>query len=396
VATRGVDQVYSLAVLQQYKDLKDRFGRSGLSKLISHVSNPGFFLFAPLTRKWRIARRLFRNEGTITLFVEIFCELCKPAVWLYDSLRWWWYQAIGMKPLTVLGNRIVSLTKDPGISRELALYKVHEPLATRLLMQTLKPGMNVVDIGGDIGYYALLEARIVGPAGRVIAVEPMPRNFLQLCRNVQANGYRQIHTHQLAIGDRDGTAPLYLSRRSNWHSMHRNPSTIGQIQVAVRTLDSLLASYDLSTVDLVRMDLEGYEVVVINGMCRTIEKYGPRLLVELHPDLVGEQVTVQYLRTLRNLGYSVDWVFEQERDLPLRWRFLKVERPTMKELMDDSRISVVPRAMTVLFSRGIRRDASTANEITKEWQHAMAKERSRGAQTIPRSRLPRQMGSCSD
>jgi FkbM family methyltransferase len=350
----GIGYITAFLASISCKDLKDRLGRSGLSKLISRVSDPGFFLFAHLTRKWRIARRLFRNEGTITLFVEIFCELCKPAVWLYDSLRWWWYQASGMKPLTVLGNRIVSLTKDPGISRELALYKVHEPLATRLLMQTLRPGMNVVDIGGDIGYYALLEARIVGPAGCVIAIEPMPRNFLQLCRNVQANGYRQIHTHQLAIGDRDGTAPLYLSRRSNWHSMHRNPSTIGQIQVAVRTLDSLLASYDLSTVDLVRMDLEGYEVVVINGMCRTIEKYGPRLLVELHPDLVGEQVTVEYLRTLRNLGYSVEWVFEQERDLPLHWRFLRIEKPTMSELTKDSRICSGPRAMTALFSRKVR------------------------------------------
>src|SRR6516162_193757 len=89
-------------------------------------------------------------------------------------------------------------------------------------------------------------------------------------------------------------------------------------------------------------------------MCRTIEKYGPRLLVELHPDLVGEQVTVEYLRTLRNLGYSVEWAFEQERDLPLHWRFLRIEKPTMSELTKDSRICSGPRAMTALFSRKVR------------------------------------------
>jgi hypothetical protein len=63
-------------------------------------------------------------------------------------------------------------------------------------------------------------------------------------------------------------------------------------------------------------------------------------------------VIVEYLRSLENLGYGVEWLIEQERDLPLRWRFLKVEKPTMSELMVDSRIGGDPRAMTALFSPG--------------------------------------------
>jgi hypothetical protein len=123
-----------------------------LRKLASSESKKGFSFIALLTRKWEIAQRIFRDEGVITLFVEVFCQICKPAVWLYDSIRLRWYRAIGMKSVTVLGNQIAVLPKDPGISRELALYKVHEPLATRLLMQTLEPGMNVVDIGSNIGW----------------------------------------------------------------------------------------------------------------------------------------------------------------------------------------------------------------------------------------------------
>lgn len=322
-------------------------------------STSGFSLRSLCRKKWRIAQRLYRDDGILTLLVEVLCQISKPAVWTYDSLRLRVYRALGRETVSVFGNRIAVIPKDPGISRELALYRVHEPLETRLLMRTLKPGMNVVDIGGNIGYYALLEARMVGAAGKVIAIEPMPRNFEQLCKNVELNGYGQIATHNFAIGDQDGAASMYLAGKSNHHSLQPNPAPRGVIQVSVRTLDSVLETYDLPRVDLVRMDLEGYEIVVINGMRQTIEKYSPRLLVELHPDLLGKGAMVNYLQVLADLGYRVEWLFEQERDMPLRWRFLRIERPEMNDLMKDSRICTDPRAMTALFRRDCSQRDST-------------------------------------
>jgi FkbM family methyltransferase len=298
-----------------------------------------------------MARRLYRAEGALPLFVEIMCQLCKPAVWLYDSCRWMWFRARGYKSFTVMGHTIAVFPRDPGISRELALYKVHEPLATKLMLDLLKPGMNTVDIGGNIGYYAMLEARMVGPTGKVVAIEPMPDNSEQLCNNVENNGYKNIDIHKMAIGDRDGTALMYISPRSNWHSLHPPLEAKGEMKVPVSTLDTLLSTYDLPTVDLVRMDLEGYEIVVIEGMKGTLEKYGPRLLIELHPLLVGTQAMETYLRTLEDLGYGIDWMLEQDRDMPFRWQFLKIERPTMRELMNDPRVWQDPRALTVLFSK---------------------------------------------
>ena len=285
------------------------------------------------------------------MLVEVVCQVCKPVVWVYDSCRWIWFRARGHKSFRVLGHEIAVFPRDPGISKELALYKVHEPLATKLLMETLKPGMNAVDIGGNIGYYAMLEARLVGPEGKVIAIEPMPDNSEQLCNNIKINGYQNIRIHKVAIGDRDGTALMYITGKSNWHSLHPPVSAKGELKVPVSTLDSLLMPYNLASVDLVRMDLEGYEIVVIEGMKWTLEKYGPRLLVELHPLLVGTAAMEKYLRSLENLGYGIEWMIEQERDMPLRWQFLKVERPTMKELINDPRIWEDPRALTVLFSK---------------------------------------------
>jgi len=367
-----------------------------LGKSISQTSNSQFSISALIRRKWKIGQRLLRDDGVMTLLVEIFCQLTKPAVWLFDSIRLQWYQIRGKKSFIVLGSEMAVLPKDPGISRELALYKIHEPLATHLLMKTLEPGMNVVDIGGNIGYYAMLEARMVGVTGQVIAIEPMPKNSEQLCNNVRNNGYRQIQIYKMAIGDRNGTASMYVSGKSNWHSLRRNPSTVGEIQVPVSTLDSLLSSLDLASVDLVRMDLEGYEVVVINGMLQAIEKYSPRLLVELHPDLLGKESMLEYLGKLERLGYNVEWLFEQERDLPLRWRFLRIETPTMRELMRDSRICTEPRAMTALFVRGNRRDMATHEAEHNAWQPAPADGRSMETEALARSGLSRRATSSTD
>src|ERR1700730_8852789 len=315
------------------------------------ISSARLSRFAPLARKWRLARRLYQKERTSTLLAELLYYVSKPMLWAYESVRWCWCGIRGQKSFEVLGHQIAVFPKDSGISRELALHKVHEPLATRLLLETLKPGMNVVDIGSNIGYYALLEARLVGPQGLVIAIEPMHENARQLIRNIETNGYRNILVHEFAIANRNGTADMHVSEKSNWHCLTAVPWPSKKRQVPVSTLDRLLKGLSLARVDLLRMDLEGYEVVAIEGMQWALEKYSPRLLVELHPHIIGTQPIVEYLRFLNDLGYGVEWLIEQERDVALRWRFLKAERPTMKELICDSRISGDPRAVTVLLAR---------------------------------------------
>jgi FkbM family methyltransferase len=339
------------------------------------ISTVGFHPLAPLRRKWRLARRVYRKEGTSTLLAEMLYHAGKPLLWAYESARWRWYQMRGQKSFQVLGHEIAVLPKDSGISRELALHKVHEPLATRLLQETLRPGMNVVDIGSNIGYYALLEARLIGPQGLVIAIEPMRENARQLIRNIETNGYRNILVHEFAIANRNGTADMNVSEKSNWHCLTAVPWPSKKRKVPVSTLDNLLKGLCLARVDLVRMDLEGYEVVAIEGMQWALEKYSPRLLVELHPHIIGTQPIVEYLRFLNDLGYGVEWLIEQERDVALRWRFLKAERPTMNDLMSDSRISGDPRAVTVLLTR----DRADRHETGEARRLMTAEGRSRTA-----------------
>jgi FkbM family methyltransferase len=254
----------------------------------------------------------------------------------------------------VLGSNMTVLRVDEGVSRELAIHRIHEPLATSLLEQHLRPGMTVVEVGANIGYYALFESRLVGPGGKVIAIEPVPKNVEGLRRNVRNNGRINIEVHQLAIADRNGTLPMYLSARSNWHSLLPTPSA-QTCMVPVSTLDDFLFSAPPDSVDLIRMDVEGYEIEIVKGMQRVLSVYDPYLLIEIHPDLVGSQAIIDYLHTLENLGYTPKFVFEQERDYAIRWKFLKPEQPTMRELMGHPLVVRDPRALTVLFWRPNRR-----------------------------------------
>ena len=97
---------------------------------------------------------------------------------------------------------------DAGISRELALLGVHEPIATRLLNQQIKSGMRVIEIGANIGYYTLIAANLVGESGKIYAIEPEPANYALLTKNVEVNGYKNVIPIQKAISNEIGTSKL--------------------------------------------------------------------------------------------------------------------------------------------------------------------------------------------
>jgi protein-L-isoaspartate O-methyltransferase len=75
--------------------------------------------------------------------------------------------------------------RDKGVSRQLALVGVREKFSTETLQGELREGDCVVDIGANIGYYALMEARLVGSYGKVYAIEPVSYNFQLLENNIQ-------------------------------------------------------------------------------------------------------------------------------------------------------------------------------------------------------------------
>jgi FkbM family methyltransferase len=330
-------------------------------------NNGGRSLKNALAHKWQMFRLVHRRNGLTEAACEVLYHCCKPIIYGYTRLSWWWYRTTCRTTVSIGNNQLALYPHDKGVSIELAVYRVHEPCTSRLLGQCLQPGMTVVDIGCNIGYYALLEAQRVGPTGRVIAIEPEPRNAQLFLQNVKANSYRNIVFHQVAISDRNGTSLLRISNKSNRHSLNSVPWPTTEFEVPVRTLDALIAEDPPESLELVRMDLEGHEVVVLSGMLRTIKRYSPRLVIEIHPDIIGATGITQWLNALKDLGYKPDWLFDQERDMPLRWRFLTPETPTMDELIADPRIHSEPqRPLMAFFSRDRSLSAPLADAFTSQ------------------------------
>src|SRR5262245_457010 len=189
------------------------------------------------------------------------------------------------------------------LMREACLTGRYEPQETAILQHLLQPGMTFVDVGANWGYFTLVGAHLVGPAGRVIAIEADPR----ACRTVRANLDRNAHTHvvlhNVAAADADGTLSLHQYERQAGESgnfgVGRAPNPAGgrTFEIAARRLDDVLDDDGVERLDLLKMDIEGGEASALAGLDRRLSAGRvDRVLLEIHP------------RELRQLGGSVDGV----------------------------------------------------------------------------------------
>lgn len=180
------------------------------------------------------------------------------------------------------------------------------------LAQVMPPAGGVaVDAGAFIGRHALAYARAVGPQGRVVAVEPLAANFRLLEANVQLNGYGQVSCVRCALG-RD--------RREVWLAYERETSTASLMRnlphrqrVEQRSLDDLLAELGIERIDVLKIDVEGAELDVLEGSVGTLAASpGARLVIEVHGplDASGDCPVEAWLAAR---GYAVRRMYDQRR-----------------------------------------------------------------------------------
>ncbi len=178
--------------------------------------------------------------------------------------------------------------EDRGISRSLLLFGTREVDHKILLEQIARPGMTVFDIGANIGYYALMELGLIGPEGKMLAIEPSPTNIALLQRNLELNGEGdRITVLEGAVSDTPGTASFHLSAHSNLGTFHANGSAAHMLsgeQISVRTYTVPELAAEHGAPDLIRMDVEGHEVEVIRGMIEAIKagEMRPTIIFETH------------------------------------------------------------------------------------------------------------------
>ncbi len=175
-------------------------------------------------------------------------------------------------------NYTLSLDVSRSITHQLLFLEGERFVQERFLLSTiLKPGMRVVDVGANVGYYLLLFEKYIKPAGEVVCIEPSQKNLQELKRNIEANKFTNVKLLEAAIGMEDSNIGLREGINSKVIDKDH-----GDYQVALRKLDSLVSD----KVDFLKIDVEGYEGQVLKGAHEIIIRDTPLLFLELHPHLL--------------------------------------------------------------------------------------------------------------
>lgn len=183
------------------------------------------------------------------------------------------------------------------LEKEIILTGTHEPKTIQAFAALLNLGMTAMDVGANIGQYALVAANRVGSQGHVHAFEPTPSLAAHVRRNLELNGFENATVHPVAVSDTPGRAMLNFAEASepNMNSIVTGETAAGGLIVPTVTLDDYVAEHSIGPVDVVKMDIEGAELQALRGATKLLSGAdSPVLVLELNP------------KTLRYSGHTPD------------------------------------------------------------------------------------------
>jgi len=207
-----------------------------------------------------------------------------------------------------VGTKLLTVDlRDDVISFHLVFRRRWEPNETALVQRIVRPGDRVIDIGANIGYYSTLLGGIVGNAGRVLAIEADPTNAALCERNVTQNGLDGTVTVMRAAAGPAGASALLYASRNNFggHTLVKPELETQTIPVDVVPVDELVASWP--RVDFIKLDVEGYEPFVFDGLSQTIRRCPDvKILCEFDPSYIARtgRDPFAFLAELANRGFA--------------------------------------------------------------------------------------------
>ncbi len=208
------------------------------------------------------------------------------------------------RPYRFAGGRIYLNLHESEMMVQRAIGQYEVP-KRRLIERLLRPGMTFADVGANKGDFTLIAARLVGDRGAVFSFEPEPTNFQWLERSIELNRYRNVRAYLLALSDAEGSVQLHLGPRSGWHTLVPGIySDFGARTVLTRTLDSVLREIARPGIDMIKIDVEGWELPVLRGALDTLRSSERAIvLLDLHPQLGADIREIGSL--LRSLGFRL-------------------------------------------------------------------------------------------
>ncbi|MEO6023850.1 MAG: FkbM family methyltransferase [Burkholderiales bacterium] len=195
----------------------------------------------------------------------------------------------------------MSLDTSDFLQRQLYASNDFEPAVREAITKRLRPGDVFVDIGANVGFYALCAAQIVGSKGKVFAFEPAPTTLRGLQKNISINGAANTQPIQIALSDSVGEANLFMDAgyNSGATSLREAPNASQAISVTLDTYDNYSERHGITTPALIKIDVEGAETLVVKGMSRLLALPNrPPMIIEISEF------------SLKQMGSSKDELFQ--------------------------------------------------------------------------------------
>lgn len=208
---------------------------------------------------------------------------------LLRALASGWFGSVGRR---VLGDRVWTIESGQGAglkfsdirNPEYILGSSELPVQEAFARQ-VRPGDVIYDVGANLGFFSVMAAKLVGPTGQVYSFEPVTENATTIQRNASLNGLSNLTPFELAVGSRAGNLELLLSDWNGGASLSptsvKPTEAVARRSVRVVALDDFIAEQRLRPPSFVKIDVEGFELEVMQGMARTIAACQPTLLFEV-------------------------------------------------------------------------------------------------------------------
>lgn len=222
--------------------------------------------------------------------------------------------------VTVDGATFYLQPGDNYLTRLLINEGHYEPTETALVRDILKEGDTFIDVGANIGWYTVHGSRAVGDQGRVVAFEPDPASLAVLRRNLEANGLQNVVVEEKGLSNAAGSFKLYLNPDNlGMHSLVIEHDG-GQHFINVATVRFDDYWQGRGPIRLIKIDTEGAEGMILDGMKETLKQPGLELIVEYAPQRLRQSGydPDQLLNSLYQLGYRASLIDEPaNRVVPL-------------------------------------------------------------------------------
>lgn len=203
------------------------------------------------------------------------------------------------------GKTIYLNNEDPNIAPAIINGSFEKDIV-RFVKRNLKKNMTFLDVGANVGFYSFLASSIVGDNGKIIAIEPNLENVKLMYMTMVENSYKNIKLLPLAAGDENGFMLLNVSYSNGTTSKNINSKSmfLNSIIVPSLKLDNIINE----KIDFMKIDVEGAEFMVLNGLKHNLEIYKPIIISEFSPNSmpgISGVTGIEYLDFIRTFGYKI-------------------------------------------------------------------------------------------